>query len=103
MRRQSRCQSVDSSSDEYELTDSEIEYHSGSETEPTDVDDDVDEGQPRIQVPVRAAGTLPRPTPLTRARATRSGRPAGHEVNQAVRIDLARLQDDATLGSQVIY
>ena len=46
-RRQSRCQSrrqsVDSSSDEYELTDSETEYHSGSETEPTDVDDDVDE------------------------------------------------------------
>ena len=42
-RRQSRRQSVDSSSDEYELTDSETEYHSGSETEPTDVDDDVDE------------------------------------------------------------
>ena len=37
------CQSVDSSSDEYELTDSETKYHSGSETEPTDVDDDVDE------------------------------------------------------------
>ena len=29
--------------DEYELTDSETEYHSGSETEPTDVDDNVDE------------------------------------------------------------
>jgi hypothetical protein len=42
-RRQSRRQSVDSSSDEYKLTDSETEYHSGSETEPTDVDDDVDE------------------------------------------------------------
>jgi len=43
MCRQSRRQSVDSSSDEYELTDSETEYHSGLETEPTDVDDDVDE------------------------------------------------------------
>jgi len=42
-RRQSRRQSVDSSSDEYELTDSETECHSGLETEPTDVDDDVDE------------------------------------------------------------
>ena len=42
-RRQSRCQSVDSSLDEYELTDSETEYHSDSETEPTDVDDNVDE------------------------------------------------------------
>jgi hypothetical protein len=41
-RRQSRCQSVDSS-DEYELTDSETEYHSGLETEPTHVGDDVDE------------------------------------------------------------
>jgi len=41
-RRQSRCQSVDSS-DEYEPSDSETEYHLGSETEPTDVDDDVDE------------------------------------------------------------
>ncbi len=41
-RHQSRRQSVDSS-DEYELTDSETEYHSGSETEPTDVDDDIDE------------------------------------------------------------
>jgi hypothetical protein len=40
--RQSHCQSVDSS-DEYELTDSETEYHSGLETKPTDVDDDVDE------------------------------------------------------------
>ena len=38
-----RRQSVDSSSDEYELTDSETEYPSGSETEPTDVDDDFDE------------------------------------------------------------
>jgi len=28
-RRQSRCQSVDSSLEEYELTDSEAEYHSG--------------------------------------------------------------------------
>ena len=42
-RRQSRRQLVDSSLDEYELTDSETEYHSGLETEPTDVDDDVDE------------------------------------------------------------
>ena len=42
-RRQSRRQSVDSSSDEYELTDLETKYHSGSETEPTDVDDNVDE------------------------------------------------------------
>jgi hypothetical protein len=42
-RRQSHRQSVDSSSDEYELTDSETEYHSGSETEPTDVDNDIDE------------------------------------------------------------
>jgi hypothetical protein len=41
-RRPSRCQSV-ASSDEYELTDSETEYYSGSETELTDVDDDVDE------------------------------------------------------------
>jgi len=40
-RRQSRRQSVDSS-DEYELTDSETEYHSGLETEPTDVDDNID-------------------------------------------------------------
>jgi hypothetical protein len=40
---QSCCQSVDSSSDKYKLTDSETEYHSGSETELTDVDDDVDE------------------------------------------------------------
>jgi hypothetical protein len=31
---------VDSSLDEYELTDSETEYHSGSETELIDVDDD---------------------------------------------------------------
>ena len=38
-----RRQSVDSSSDEYEPTDSETEYYSGSETEPTDVDDNVDE------------------------------------------------------------
>jgi hypothetical protein len=38
----SRRQSVDSS-DKYELTDSETEYHSGSETELTDVDNDVDE------------------------------------------------------------
>jgi hypothetical protein len=38
-----RHQSVDSSSDEYEPTDSETEYHSGSETELTDVYDDVDE------------------------------------------------------------
>ena len=35
-----RHQLVDSSSDEYELTDSEIEYHSGLETELTGVDDD---------------------------------------------------------------
>jgi hypothetical protein len=42
-RRQSCRQSVDSSSDEYELTDSETEYHSGLETKLTDVDDDVDE------------------------------------------------------------
>jgi hypothetical protein len=41
-RRQSRCQLVDSSSDEYELTDLETKYHSGLETKPTDVDDDVD-------------------------------------------------------------
>jgi len=41
-RRQSYRQSADSS-DEYELTDSETEYHLGSETEPTDVDDNVDE------------------------------------------------------------
>ena len=34
-----RRQSVDSSSDEYELTDLKTEHHSGSETEPTDVDD----------------------------------------------------------------
>jgi hypothetical protein len=34
-----RRQSVDSSSDEYEPTDSETEYPLGSETEPTDVDD----------------------------------------------------------------
>ena len=44
---QSRCQScrqsVDSSLDEYELTNSETEYHSGSETKLTDVDDNVDE------------------------------------------------------------
>jgi hypothetical protein len=39
-----RCrQSVDSSSDKYGPTDSETEYPSGSETEPTDVDDDFDE------------------------------------------------------------
>jgi hypothetical protein len=38
-----RRQSVDSSLDEYEPTDSETEYHLGSETELTDVDDDVDE------------------------------------------------------------
>ena len=38
-----RRQSVDSSSDEYELTDLETEYHSGSETELTDVDNNVDE------------------------------------------------------------
>ena len=38
-----RRQSFDSSSDEYEPTDSETEYHSDSETEPTDVDDNVDE------------------------------------------------------------
>jgi hypothetical protein len=37
-----RRQSVDSS-DEYELTDSDTEYPSGSETEPTDVDNDFDE------------------------------------------------------------
>ena len=42
-RRQSRRQSVDSSSDEYKLTDSETKYHSDLETKPTDVDDDVDE------------------------------------------------------------
>jgi hypothetical protein len=41
--RQSSRQLVDSSLDEYELTDSETEYHSGLETEPTDVDGDVDE------------------------------------------------------------
>jgi hypothetical protein len=39
-----RChQSVDSSSDEYEPTDTGTEYHSGSETELTGVGDDVDE------------------------------------------------------------
>jgi hypothetical protein len=38
-----RRQSVDSSTDEYELTNSETEYHLGLETEPTDVNDDVDE------------------------------------------------------------
>ena len=38
-----RRQSVDSSSDEYEPTDSETKYHSGLETELTDVDDDMDE------------------------------------------------------------
>ena len=38
---QSRCQSVDSS-DENELSDLEIEYHSGLETELIDVDDDAD-------------------------------------------------------------
>ena len=37
-----RRQSVDSS-DEYELTDSETEYHSGLETELTDINDDIDE------------------------------------------------------------
>jgi len=42
-RRQSRRQLVDLSLDEYELTDSETEYHSGSETEPTDIDDNVGE------------------------------------------------------------
>ena len=38
-----RGQSVDSSSDEYEPTDSETEYASGTETESTDVDDEFDE------------------------------------------------------------
>jgi hypothetical protein len=38
-----RRQSADSSSDEYEPTDSETKYHSGSETELTDIDDIVDE------------------------------------------------------------
>jgi hypothetical protein len=38
-----RRQLADSSSDEYEPADSETEYHSGSETELTDVDDDVNE------------------------------------------------------------
>ena len=38
-----RHQLVDSSLDEYKLTDLGTEYHSGSETEPTDVDDDMDE------------------------------------------------------------
>jgi len=38
-----RRQSVDSSLDEYKLTNSETEYHSGLETEPTDVDNNVDE------------------------------------------------------------
>ncbi len=37
-----RRQSVDSSLDEYEPTDSETEYYSGSETELTDIDDDMD-------------------------------------------------------------
>ena len=41
--RQSRRQSVDSSLDEYKLTDLETEYHSGLETELIDVNDDVDE------------------------------------------------------------
>jgi hypothetical protein len=36
-------QSVDSSSDRYELTDSETEYLSGSETEPTDIDNNFNE------------------------------------------------------------
>jgi hypothetical protein len=39
---QSCCQLVDSSLNEYKLTDLETEYHSGSETELTDVDNDVD-------------------------------------------------------------
>ena len=38
-----RLQLVDSSSDECEPTDSETEYHLSSETELTDIDDDVDE------------------------------------------------------------
>jgi len=38
-----RGQSLDSSSDEYEPTDSETEYASGTETESTDVDDEFDE------------------------------------------------------------
>jgi hypothetical protein len=37
--RQSCRQLVDSSLDEYKLTDLETEYHSGLETEPTDVED----------------------------------------------------------------
>ena len=45
-RRQYRCQfryqSVDSSLDEYKLSNSETKYHSGLETEPTDIDDDID-------------------------------------------------------------
>jgi hypothetical protein len=35
-------QSVDSFSDRYKLTDSETEYLSGSETEPTDIDNNFD-------------------------------------------------------------
>ena len=42
-RRQSCCQLVDSSLDESELTNSETKYHSGLETELTDVDDNIDE------------------------------------------------------------
>jgi hypothetical protein len=39
-----RHQSVDSSLDEYSnLTNSDTEYYSGSETEPTDVNDNVNE------------------------------------------------------------
>ena len=39
--RSSCCQSVDSS-EKYELTDSETEYHLGSETELADIDNDID-------------------------------------------------------------
>ena len=40
-RRSSCCQSVDSS-EKYELTDSETEYHLGSETELAVIDNDID-------------------------------------------------------------
>jgi hypothetical protein len=59
--------------------------------------------EPKRGLWVRDAGTLPRATPRTRGRATRSGGAAGPWANPTGRIDLARLQGDASVGSRVIY
>ena len=55
---QSRRQLADSSSDENELTDSETDYRSDSETELTDVDDDVEEVIKDFEGPIDCADLL---------------------------------------------